>query len=192
MSFTYNDYRKLMTLLRDNGYAFANYHNFAEHKRCVIMRHDVDNSLPQAVRMAELEAENGVQSTFFVLLRTDFYNVASASAQKMLRRILALGHEIGLHFDEKAYEGGDAEDMIRRILREKDILSALLDTEVTTVSMHRPSKAALEANEKIPGMVNSYGEVFSIILSTCLTAAVAGGSPWRASYAPENTTGCTF
>ncbi len=160
MSFTYNDYRKLMTLLRDNGYAFANYHNFAEHKRCVIMRHDVDNSLPQAVRMAELEAENGVQSTFFVLLRTDFYNVASASAQKMLRRILALGHEIGLHFDEKAYEGGDAEDMIRRILREKDILSALLDTEVTTVSMHRPSKAALEANEKIPGMVNSYGEVF--------------------------------
>ena len=42
MNFTYNDYRKLIALLRDNGYTFANYHNFTEHNRCVIMRHDVD------------------------------------------------------------------------------------------------------------------------------------------------------
>ena len=57
MNFTYNDYRKLIALLRDNGYTFANYHNFTEHNRCVIMRHDVDNSLSQAVRLAELEKE---------------------------------------------------------------------------------------------------------------------------------------
>lgn len=160
MNFTYNDYRKLIALLRDNGYTFANYHNFTEHNRCVIMRHDVDNSLSQAVRLAELEAENGVQSTFFVLLRTDFYNAASASAQKMLHRILELGHEIGLHFDEMAYDGGSGEDMIRRILWEKEMLSALLGTEVTTVSMHRPSKTTLDADWQIPGMVNSYGEMF--------------------------------
>ena len=160
MNFTYNDYRKLIALLRDNGYTFANYHNFTEHNRCVIMRHDVDNSLSQAVRLAELEKEISVQSTFFVLLRTDFYNVASASAQKMLHRILELGHEIGLHFDEMAYDGGSGENMIHRILREKDILSALLDTQVTTVSMHRPSKTTLEADWQIPDMVNSYGEEF--------------------------------
>ena len=160
MNFTYSDYRKLIALLRDNGYTFANYHNFEKHNRCVIMRHDVDNSLSQAVRLAELEKEISVQSTFFVLLRTDFYNVASASAQKMLHRILELGHEIGLHFDEMAYDGGSGEDMIRRILWEKEMLSALLGTEVTTVSMHRPSKTTLDANWQIPGMVNSYGEMF--------------------------------
>lgn len=160
MNFTYSDYRKLIALLRDNGYTFANYHNFEKHKRCIIMRHDVDNSLSQAVRLAELEKECGVQSTFFVLLRTDFYNAASASAQKILHRILELGHEIGLHFDEMAYDGGSGEDMIRRILWEKEMLSALLGTEVTTVSMHRPSKTTLDANWQIPGMVNSYGEMF--------------------------------
>ena len=78
MNFTYSDYRKLIALLWDNGYTFANYHDFEKHKRCIIMRHDVDNSLSQAVRLAELEEECGVQSTFFVLLRTDFYNAASA------------------------------------------------------------------------------------------------------------------
>ena len=160
MNFTYSDYRKLIVLLWDNGYTFANYHNFEKHKRCIIMRHDVDNSLSQAVRLAELEKECGVQSTFFVLLRTDFYNAASASAQKILHRILELGHEIGLHFDEMAYDGGSGEDMIRRILWEKEMLSALLGTEVTTVSMHRPSKTTLDANWQIPGMVNSYGEMF--------------------------------
>ena len=50
--------------------------------------------------------------------------------------------------------------MIRRILWEKEMLSALLGTEVTTVSMHRPSKTTLDADWQIPGMVNSYGEMF--------------------------------
>ena len=40
------------------------------------------------------------------------------------------------------------------------MLSALLETPVTTVSMHRPSRATLEANLEIPGIVNSYGTMF--------------------------------
>lgn len=53
----------------------------------MILRHDIDNSLSQALRLAEIEAEEGVKSTWFVLLRTDFYNPASAASQKTLRRI---------------------------------------------------------------------------------------------------------
>lgn len=160
MNFTYDDYCGLINALRDNGYALTDYHDYEKHPRCAILRHDVDNSLPQAARMAELEAEHGVKSTYFILLRTDFYNAASASAQRLLRRMLALGHEIGLHFDEAAYPAGTPEETVERILRERDVLSAILQTSVTTVSMHRPSKATLEADLKIPGMVNSYGDTF--------------------------------
>ena len=98
----------LLALLRQGGYAFTGYHDYQSHPRCVILRHDIDNSLPQALRLAEIEAEEGVKSTWFVLLRTDFYNPASAASQRILRRIRELGHEIGLHFDEMAYacEGG--------------------------------------------------------------------------------------
>lgn len=164
MEFTYTAYRGLLDLLRQGGYAFTDYHDYQTHPRCVILRHDIDNSLPQALRLAEIEAEEGVKSTWFVLLRTDFYNPASAASQKTLRRIRELGHEIGLHFDEMAYagEGGTgscaSSSTEELIVREAGILADICGCPITTVSMHRPSKVTLEADLKIPGMVNSYGQ----------------------------------
>ena len=166
MEFTYTAYRALLDLLRQGGYAFTNYHDYQTHPRCVILRHDIDNSLSQALRLAEIEAEEGVKSTWFVLLRTDFYNPASAASQKTLRRIRELGHEIGLHFDEMAYDGkggigfyasSSTEELI---VCEAGILADICGCPITTVSMHRPSKATLEADLQIPGMVNSYGKTF--------------------------------
>lgn len=116
--------------------------------------------------MAEIEAEERIHSTWFVLLRTDFYNPASAASQQFLRRIRSLGHEIGLHFDEIAYTGENSADtqdpssMEKQILFEAGILSDICGCPVTTVSMHRPSKATLEADLHIPGIVNSYGKTF--------------------------------
>ena len=161
MRFTYPAYRALLRLLRKQGYAYQNYHTYADSPRCVILRHDIDTSLNQAVRLAELEAEEGVASTYFILLRTDFYNAASKRSQEALRRILALGHEIGLHFDEVSYgKELTSEETVQKISNECGLLSALLDHAVSTVSMHRPSKATLEADLEIPGIVNSYGKTF--------------------------------
>ena len=156
----------LLALLRQGGYACTGYYDYQSHPRCVILRHDIDNSLPQALRLAEIEAEEGVKSTWFVLLRTDFYNPASAASQRILRRIRELGHEIGLHFDEMAYsrEGGaetctgvSTEELI---VHEANILADICGCPITAVSMHRPSTATLEADLEIPGMVNSYGKTF--------------------------------
>lgn len=160
MQFTYKGYSSLLQLLREKQYAFTNYHEYESHQRCVILRHDIDNSIPQAVRLAEVEAEAGVKSTWFLLLRTDFYNPVSASSLKALRYMQGMGHEIGLHFDEALYPNETPEQITGRILREKEILSDILRTPVTTVSMHRPSKAMLSANLQIAGMVNSYGQTF--------------------------------
>lgn len=166
MEFTYKAYRDLLRLLRQCGYSICGYHDYETYPRCVILRHDIDQSLEKAVAMAELEAEEGVASTYFVLLRTDFYNVASQKSQEALRRILFLGHEIGLHFDEMSYsdEGSSCttarSSTEERIQYERDILSNICGCPITTVSMHRPSKATLEADLQIPGIVNSYGKTF--------------------------------
>lgn len=160
MEFTYNGYLRLLSLLKDHAYETVDYHHYKSYPRCVILRHDIDTDLAQAVRFAELEAQEGVRSTYFVLLRTDFYNPASRSSLESLRTIQAMGHEIGLHFDEKAYPDGTPEEMIQRILKERGVLSTLLETEVSTVSMHRPSQSTLDADLQIPGMVNSYGRTF--------------------------------
>ena len=45
----------LLALLRQGGYAFTGYHDYQSHPRCVILRHDIDNSLPQALRLAEID-----------------------------------------------------------------------------------------------------------------------------------------
>lgn len=160
MEFTYQGYRSLLKLLREQDYAIVDYHDWADKPRCVILRHDIDNDPAQAVRLAELEAEEGVSSTWFVLLRTEFYNPASRETGDRLRRILSLGHKIGLHFDEKAYPPQGREDVVQNIIKECGLLSALLETEVSSVSMHRPSPATLEADLQIPGVVNSYGKTF--------------------------------
>lgn len=161
MNFTYGSYRNMLSLLRERDYTVRNYHNYEAAPRFVILRHDVDQSLSQAVRLAELEAEEGVSSTWFVLLRTDFYNVASRDSLEKLRRIQSLGHEIGLHFDEASYVPAlDPDGLVQSIIKECGLLSALLETEVSTVSMHRPSKTTLEADYQISGIVNSYGKTF--------------------------------
>ncbi|MCI8844368.1 MAG: hypothetical protein HFF08_09690 [Oscillospiraceae bacterium] len=161
VEFTYRAYCGLLELLREKDYMFRNYHNYSNTRRCVILRHDIDSSLDQAVRLAELEAKAGVSSTWFILLRTNFYNVASKSGQQALRRIQALGHEIGLHFDEVFYPPGlEPDQMIQNIIKECRLLSALLETRVSTFSMHRPSQGTLGADYHIPGIVNSYGKTF--------------------------------
>lgn len=160
MQFTYQAYRNLLILLREKNYIIRNYHNYEEVARCVILRHDIDNSLNQAVRLAELEAAEGINSTYFVLLRTDFYNPGSKTGQAALRRIRDLGHEIGLHFDEAAYGSEEQGNIVQNIIKECGILSALLETEVSSVSMHRPSQSTLDTDLQIPGIVNSYGKTF--------------------------------
>ena len=161
MEFTYSAYRKLLWLLREKDYAFAGYQDYEDSPRCVILRHDIDFSLDQAVCFAELEAKQDVRSTWFVLLRTDFYNAASKAGQEALQFIRSLGHEIGLHFDEASYVlplGRD--EMVQSILKECGLLSALLETRVSAVSMHRPSQGTLEADYQIPDVVNSYSRTF--------------------------------
>lgn len=161
MDFTYQSYRTLLQALRENSYSFQTYHEAQNVSRCVVMRHDIDYSLSQAVRMAELERDEGVSAAYFVLLRTDFYNAASKYGLKALRQIQELGHEIGLHFDETVYENQQSpEQIVQSIMKECGLLSALLETRVSTVSMHRPSPETLEADLQIPGIVNSYGRVF--------------------------------
>ena len=99
--FTYTSYIELLKRIIGNGYTFANYHNYGNFKKPCILRHDVDINVEKALKMAGIEADNfSLKSTYFVLLNTDFYNVFSDRTNKMLKEILNMGHEIGLHFYE--------------------------------------------------------------------------------------------
>lgn len=146
-----------MKSLKNNGYEYASYHDWKDKERCVILRHDIDYSVDKAFNLAVLEHDMGISSTYFVLVTSDFYNVFSLSISERLNSILKLGHDIGLHFDEVRYpECMSMDDLVERIKDESKLLSKAIDYEVSVVSMHRPSKAVLDADLVIPGIINSY------------------------------------
>ena len=162
MLFTYEGYKALTDLLKAHGYNFVSYDTWQDcDTKCVIMRHDIDNDPAYSLKLAQLEAHENVHSVYFVLLTSDFYNVFSRRNRNILREIMALGHDIGLHFDSAAYPGEDTpEGLIRNILHEAELLSAAIDSPVKFVSMHRPSKSLIEADLEIPGMYNAYSKQF--------------------------------
>ena len=158
MVFTYDGYRELVKALKDNGYEITDYHDWKQYPKCAILRHDIDNSIEKALTLARIENELGVKSTYFVLLSSDFYNPASPKSLKGLRQIQAYGHEIGLHYDELAYD--ENVNVPSAIFREARILGDIIEAPVTTISMHRPSQKSISADYVFPGFVNSYSSIF--------------------------------
>lgn len=103
MKFTYAEYGKMLSILKKHNYRICDYHAHSKYDKAAVLRHDIDMDIQRAVEMARLEAELGVRATYFVLISSDFYNVFSARNTAGLREITALGHSVGLHFDEMKY-----------------------------------------------------------------------------------------
>ena len=161
MQFTYKAYENLVTLLRRYNYTICSYHNYQQAEKSVILRHDIDLQIEKAVKMAKLEHDMNVSSTYFVLVSSNFYNIFSKRNQYGLRQICQLGHALGLHFDEAKYEEKET-DMVWAMEQEAALLEQCLGREVRSLSMHRPSPKTLEADYAIAGgrIVNSYGAEF--------------------------------
>lgn len=163
MEFTYDAYENLVSKLEKYGYQFASYHDYKSFEKCVVMRHDIDYSLQKSVELAELENQLGIQSTYFVLLSSPFYNIASKDTVKKIKTIQNAGHEIGLHFDELNYDELDYDrigGVEKAIYQEIDLMSSILDCDIRLVSMHRPSPKTLQANYDLGMIVNSYSKEF--------------------------------
>lgn len=190
MRFSYESYVDLIQLLRETGYQFASYDNFAEYDKCAILRHDVDFKLQDAGRLASVEQKEGIRSTYFVLLTSDFYNVFSRNSRSLIDGIRRCGHEIGLHFDEARYpeEMGNIDLIRKRILEEAGILAKAVGEPVTKVSMHRPSKNILRSNLGIPGMVNTYSDQFLVHSNIFRIQGTVGANRLRRSSGADSIT----
>lgn len=159
MEFTYNAYKEMLVLLKENNYEDINYGEKGNGKT-VILRHDVDNSLEKARDIAIIENEMEMKSTYFILISSDFYNIFSKKSLDFIQEIKALGHEVGLHFDEKKYKVSNIDDVKKEIHREIKIISQLVNFNINTVSMHRPSQFLLNENMDLGDVINSYSQTY--------------------------------
>lgn len=92
--------------------------------RGIALRHDIDHDIENAVRLAELEAEIGITSSYYPLHTAWYYRWESKGQElsklmlDALAKIASLGHEIGLHNNAVRVGLDTGEDPIKVLERE--------------------------------------------------------------------------
>jgi hypothetical protein len=130
-------YVEILDAAKAGGYRFTSFGESPE-RGDIFLRHDVDLSLEAAVTMAELEADRGVQTTYLLMTRSVFYNLASSEGTAAIARLRELGHAVGLHAVHPDVDLDERFDPV--------------------VSWHNPQ--AEHMSESIPGAINVYAEPY--------------------------------
>jgi hypothetical protein len=107
-------------------------------ERIALWRHDIDLSPQRALALARIESEQSVPATYFVLLSSQFYNALEPKIVGLLKEIVALGHDIGLHYDA-SLPLGDTAAHVERLSFERNVLSTIVEHPVRSFSLHNPT-----------------------------------------------------
>jgi hypothetical protein len=157
--FTEANYRKLVRLAQNN-YTFCGYRT-PQIGRQIVWRHDIDVSMHRALRLAQIESEEGVRSTYFLYPRSIFYNLLSTDIHGLVRKIISLGHDIALHFDSTHLGSGVGRaDLIAAIANERDLLEREFGVVPTAVSFHLYGvlEERMPDDDEVAGLVNAYSK----------------------------------
>lgn len=160
--FTLRNYRILIQLAKAKEFNFILHKNeYIEDRKDIIWRHDVEFSVEIACKMAHIEAEEGVKTTYFFQLHSPYYNTLSTHTTKLLYEIKELGHHIGLHFDSHYYNINSEEDLNRFIELDKNYMNTVLGLCIDTYSFHNTNPFILNCKEyKYGGLINVYSSYF--------------------------------
>jgi hypothetical protein len=126
----------------------------------LFLRNDVDVSLTRALRLAAVEHELGVGATYMVMTNSPLYRLEDPASRAALAELVALGHEIGLHFDFEDAAARSDEASVAAV--EPAIAAACARLEdacgqpVRSLSVHRPLLAFLRGPLWVAGRVNAY------------------------------------
>ena len=112
--FTLKTYKALLQSFETGGYTTLTVEQYcairqgiSEQKELpehyVILRHDVDKRPWFSVKMAELEAQMGIRTSYYFRIGKESNN------PECIKRIAALGHEIGYHYEDMSLCNGDHE-----------------------------------------------------------------------------------
>lgn len=154
--FTEEHYRDLIKLAKSQ-YAFAVFGDTVSIPH-VLWRHDIDISPQRALKLAKIETELGVRTTYFLMLHSEFYNLLEPDVVQCIKQISALGHAVGLHFDASIYGVLDETELAAHIAFEKSIIDRIFHLNTNVFSFHNPDVGGCLDKDSIAGMMNAYGK----------------------------------
>jgi hypothetical protein len=141
--FTYKHYTETINEYIKSGYSIINVSDYFEGRvpqgKVMILRHDIDYSIMEAVKMASIENSMGIKSTYYVMLHNHYYNILTPMNLHGILKIQQLGHEVSLHFESKSDFDRDVK-----------ILNEILGVQTKTYSWHSPTCIPEKIKRNLP------------------------------------------
>ncbi len=154
--FTEAAYRRLVQAARER-YPFLSFADAVTAEAGVLWRHDIDMSMHRALALATIEHAENVKATYFVHLHSRFYHALEDAIVDRLRAIVALGHEVGLHFDRR-FVPAMGPSLETAVAAEAALVERIAGAPVAALSFHDPDVGgAVDDADRIGGLVNAYG-----------------------------------
>ena len=162
--FSFGHYEQIVKLVQKR-YSFSFFSDYAKKNNekiaKVYLRHDVDLSLEKALELAKIEKKNGAVSTYFIRLDGLYYNIFHARYISIINKIVKLGHQIGLHFDELSVVSKEKNSkvFVSKIKQQISILRQYFPVN-SVVSFHRPSPSLFGKDLLDEGLISTYSDYF--------------------------------
>jgi hypothetical protein len=166
--FTISNYTRLLELAKANHkfIFFNDERNFVN--KSILLRHDVEFSVPIALQMAKIENQLSIKATYFVQLHGDFYNALEKNTFRQLKEIESLGHRLELHFDAHFWEI-TRKDQLERFLRiDKENFEKYFNQTPKVFSFHNNNAFTLSCEEDTyADIINVYAKRFKTAYGYC-------------------------
>lgn len=105
--FSLGIYRELLETLLNQGYEIISYRDYLvgsrKSEKFVILRHDVDLKAGNSLKTAQIEKSLDAKATYY------FRIIPESNQPEVIRAIVALGHEIGYHYEDMSLCNGDVD-----------------------------------------------------------------------------------
>ncbi len=129
--FTLSMYKELLSALKNAKYQFITFEEYFSKKlpeKLVILRHDVDRTPGNAIKMAYLENELNIRASYYYRIVSESYD------EKSIKEIVKLKHELGYHYEDLSLSKGNEAQALT--LFEKHLTNFRKFYPVKTMCMH--------------------------------------------------------
>jgi len=155
--FSYNEYRNLIKIISGNLPILDFKEVKKDTEKFCVLRHDIEFSIDRAHKIAKIENQLGVSSTYTVQVRNNTYNALSEKNIELIHKIKELGHYIGLHQNPPIMP---LPELNNYILRDIKTLEDSYGFPIDRFAFHRPKSEYLSKYIELKGKINCYGTKF--------------------------------
>lgn len=142
MDFTIKFYKSLLSVLKQSGFTFITFAEYCDGsipEKAVMLRHDVDLLPYNSLRFAKIQHDAEVRGSYY------FRAVPESWDEAVIKEIVALGHEVGYHYENLTTCSGDVEKGIKDFETHLEALRKL--SEVKTICMHGSPRSKYDSKD---------------------------------------------